>query len=112
MVGSGTIVETVSEASLRITGDAFFQNNTPGAEVLVGLVREALSPHENDTVLDAYAGGGMFGLTVDATPGSDCGRGRIRSLFRTCCSTPPAAGSDHLVVEANFEEAIPEINDP
>ena len=49
---------------LRISGDAFFQNNTPGAEALVGLVAEALAPRPDETLLDAYAGGGLFGLTV------------------------------------------------
>ena len=49
---------------MRITGDAFFQNNTAGAEALVGLVAEALSPGPDETLLDAYAGGGLFGLTV------------------------------------------------
>ncbi len=63
-VGPGWIIETVAGAALRITGDAFFQNNTAGAEALVGLVGEALSPRPGETLLDAYAGGGLFGLTV------------------------------------------------
>ncbi len=64
LAGSGSIVETVAGVPLRITGDAFFQNNTAGAEALVGLVAEALSPRPGETLLDAYAGGGLFGLTV------------------------------------------------
>ncbi|MEK7252995.1 MAG: class I SAM-dependent RNA methyltransferase [Actinomycetota bacterium] len=112
VVGSGTIVETVSELPLRITGDAFFQNNTPGAEVLVGLVREALSPHENDTVLDAYAGGGMFGLTVGRDAGGVIAVESDPLAVQDLLFNAAAAGSDHLVVEATVEEAIPEINDP
>ena len=64
LVGSGWIIETVAGVALRITGDAFFQNHTAGAEALVGLVGEALSPRTGETLLDAYAGGGLFGLTV------------------------------------------------
>jgi 23S rRNA (uracil1939-C5)-methyltransferase len=63
-VGPGWIVETVAGVALRITGDAFFQNNTAGAETLVRLVEEALSPRPGETLLDAYAGGGIFGLTA------------------------------------------------
>jgi 23S rRNA (uracil1939-C5)-methyltransferase len=64
VVGPDSIVETVAGAAFRITGAAFFQNNTPGAEALVGLVAAALAPQPGDTLLDAYAGGGLFGLTV------------------------------------------------
>ncbi|MBI5157614.1 MAG: class I SAM-dependent RNA methyltransferase [Acidimicrobiia bacterium] len=64
VIGDGTITETVAGATFRITGDAFFQNNTAGAEMLVALVREALVPRIGDTLLDAYAGGGLFGITV------------------------------------------------
>ena len=64
LTGPGSIVETVAGVPLCITGDAFFQNNTAGAEALVALVAEALSPRAGETLLDAYAGGGLFGLTV------------------------------------------------
>jgi len=64
LVGSGCLVETVAGVALRVTGDAFFQNHTAGAEALVGLVDEALAPRPGETLLDAYAGGGLFGLTV------------------------------------------------
>jgi hypothetical protein len=64
LLGPGSIVETVAGVAFRISGDAFFQNNTSGAEALVGLVAEALAPRPGETLLDAYAGGGLFGLTV------------------------------------------------
>ena len=64
VTGPGSIVETVAGVGFRITGDAFFQNHTAGAAALVGLVGEALSPRPDETLLDAYAGGGLFGLTV------------------------------------------------
>ena len=47
----------------RITGSAFFQNSTAGAEVLVGLVREAVADRSGRLV-DLYAGGGLFACTV------------------------------------------------
>jgi tRNA/tmRNA/rRNA uracil-C5-methylase (TrmA/RlmC/RlmD family) len=60
----GRIHEVVSGKQFRISGRAFFQNNTGGAEVLVKLVKEATDPREGDILVDAYAGGGLFSATV------------------------------------------------
>jgi tRNA/tmRNA/rRNA uracil-C5-methylase (TrmA/RlmC/RlmD family) len=107
VIGDGTITETVSGVGFQITGDAFFQNNTPGAEVLVDLVRQALVPRIGDTVLDAYAGGGLFGLSV--------GRGAagviavesdplaVSDLRRNAA----AAGAKVRIVEGAVEDAVP-----
>jgi 23S rRNA (uracil1939-C5)-methyltransferase len=67
---SGVLEERVDGVVFRITGRAFFQNNTAGAEVLVRLVRQVLQPGETDILVDAYAGGGLFAVTV----GRACGR--------------------------------------
>ncbi len=56
--------EVVADQVFQITGSAFFQNNTAGAEALVALVREAATIETGDRVLDAYAGGGLFTATV------------------------------------------------
>lgn len=62
--GETTIEEHVAGTSFRITGDAFFQNNTEGAAALVELVADAAELNRNDTLLDAYAGGGLFAATA------------------------------------------------
>ncbi|HSQ38065.1 MAG TPA: class I SAM-dependent RNA methyltransferase [Acidimicrobiia bacterium] len=109
VVGSGSIVETVAGVAFRITGAAFFQSNTAGAEALVGLVAEALSPRPDETMLDAYAGGGLFGLTV--------GRAAARVV---AVESAPAAADDlgHnaasapvpvRVVEGAVEAALPHL---
>lgn len=56
--------EMVAGTVFQITGSAFFQNNTAGAESLVTLVTEAASVEAGDRVLDAYAGGGLFSATA------------------------------------------------
>ncbi len=56
--------EVVAGHVFQITGTAFFQNNTAGAESLVGLVADAATIESGDRVLDAYAGGGLFTATV------------------------------------------------
>ncbi len=67
--GTPSLTEIVDGTRFRITASAFFQNNTAGAETLVDQVREALEVSAEDTLLDAYAGGGLFGLTVGREAG-------------------------------------------
>jgi 23S rRNA (uracil1939-C5)-methyltransferase len=58
--------EVIAGHVFQITGTAFFQNNSAGAEALVELVAEAATIESGDRVLDAYAGGGLFTATVTA----------------------------------------------
>jgi 23S rRNA (uracil1939-C5)-methyltransferase len=105
VLGAGELVETVAGVGFRISADAFFQNNTAGAGALVGLVREALAVTPDETLLDGYAGGGLFGLTVGA------GARRVVAVE----SDPLAVGDlrhnaanasvEHRVVEDRFESA-------
>jgi 23S rRNA (uracil1939-C5)-methyltransferase len=61
---NAVLEERVAGSTFRITGRAFFQNNTAGAEVLVRLVREILQPEATEVLVDGYAGGGLFAATV------------------------------------------------
>jgi 23S rRNA (uracil1939-C5)-methyltransferase len=61
---TGVVHEKVAGVRFRITGHAFFQVNTPGAEALVALVNEALIPEADDVLLDGYAGGGLYSATA------------------------------------------------
>lgn len=70
IIGEPLLEETISGVTFRITGNSFFQNNTAGAEQLVELATEAAAVTVDDTLLDAYAGGGLFAATV----GRDAGR--------------------------------------
>jgi 23S rRNA (uracil1939-C5)-methyltransferase len=67
--GDPLLEETVAGVPFRITGTSFFQNNTAGAEALVRLVTAAADAGPNDTLLDAYAGGGLFAATVGRNAG-------------------------------------------
>ncbi len=68
-IGPPRIHEEVGGVRFRVTGPAFFQVNTEGAEALVGLVREALQPKAIDTLLDAFAGVGLFSATIGKAAG-------------------------------------------
>ena len=109
VVGPDHLTETVAGVPLRLTGDAFFQNHTAGAEALVALVSEALAPRPEETLLDACAGGGLFGLTV--------GRG-VAGVLAVESSPATAADLRHnaaaapmpvRVVEGAVEAALPHL---
>lgn len=56
------ITEIVAGIRFQITGRAFFQPNTDGAESLVRLVTDAAG--SGTTLVDVFAGVGLFGATV------------------------------------------------
>ena len=65
----GRLHEMVAGHRFQITGRAFFQVNTAGAEMLVDLVNTSLQVDRTDVLLDGYAGGGLFSATVGAAAG-------------------------------------------
>lgn len=69
LIGPPYVHEEVEGVRFRITGPAFFQVNTDGAGALVELVNDALRPTSSDTLLDAYAGVGLFAATIGKSVG-------------------------------------------
>ncbi|MDP1792975.1 MAG: TRAM domain-containing protein [Acidimicrobiales bacterium] len=55
---------TVAGRRFVVSPDSFFQIRTDGAEVLVDLVAAALQRHDASTVVDLYAGVGLFAATM------------------------------------------------
>ena len=107
VIGDGTITESVAGATFRITGDAFFQNNTAGAESLVELVGEALVPRVGDTLLDAYAGGGLFGITVGRGVAAVIAVESDPVAVSDLRHNAAAAGVAIRIVEGAVEQAVP-----
>ena len=110
--GAATIEETVAGLSFRISGTAFFQNNTPGAEQLVRLVGEAAELQGDETLLDAFAGGGLFA----ATTGQAAARVIAIEIAATTAADLQAnlnrAGvADYRIVQAPAEEAIERLDE-
>ncbi len=63
--GEAVITEIVAGIRFQISGRAFFQPNTDGAEALVRLAAEAVGTAEG-ALADVFAGGGLFAGTVGA----------------------------------------------
>lgn len=71
LVGTrGHVEEHVAGADFRVSGTAFFQNNTAGAAALVTTVADLLDVDRSDRLLDGYSGVGLFACTVGTEAGS------------------------------------------
>lgn len=66
VAGEPKLSERIHDTLFEIPPEGFFQNNTMGAETLVGLVADTLEVQDHETLLDAYCGVGLFGATVGA----------------------------------------------
>jgi 23S rRNA (uracil1939-C5)-methyltransferase len=79
-----TVTEVVGGEPLRISARSFFQTRVDGAEALVAAVRDAVGDARPSTIVDAYAGVGLFAAVLghDAEvvcieqSGSSCGDAR------------------------------------
>ncbi|MCL4812544.1 MAG: 23S rRNA (uracil(1939)-C(5))-methyltransferase RlmD [Vicinamibacteraceae bacterium] len=65
--GAGHVREVVGGLSFLVPPTSFFQTNTEAASALVALVRQAAAGVEARSVLDLYAGVGLFALTLAAS---------------------------------------------
>lgn len=112
VVGKTHLYEDVAGVPLRISGTAFFQNNTAGAEILVAEVRKAAQLTEQDVLLDAFAGGGLFAATLGAAVDnvlaielSDAAVSDLRHNLR-------ANDVQAQVVPGRFEDVIESVDEP
>jgi tRNA/tmRNA/rRNA uracil-C5-methylase (TrmA/RlmC/RlmD family) len=58
--GRGALTELVRDRSMRVTGSGFWQVHPAAAATLVDAVLEAAEVQDGDTVVDLYAGVGLF----------------------------------------------------
>lgn len=101
--GPARISEEIGGTTFRITGNAFFQNNSHGAAALVELVRRALQPEAIDTVLDAYAGVGLFGASLASEVGRVIAVESNRVAASDLQRNLEAAGVGHRVIRGRME---------
>ncbi len=110
--GDPTVHEVIDGVRFRITGRAFFQSNTPGAEVLVRLAGEAAAVTPADTLLDAYAGGGLFGATIGRGAGRVVGVESDHVAFTDLRTNLRAAGlADHQAVHGTVETVVANLDE-
>jgi 23S rRNA (uracil1939-C5)-methyltransferase len=110
--GEPALEETVAGIPFRITGLSFFQNNTAGAEALVRLVRAAAGVGPSDTLLDAYAGGGLLAATVGRAAGRVIAIEVDETAARDLQANLSRAGiEDSRVIRDSTEHAVERIGE-
>jgi 23S rRNA (uracil1939-C5)-methyltransferase len=111
LVGSSYVSYTVRGRTFRVTAGGFFQVNLPQAEALIDLVLDRLALRGPETVLDLYAGVGLFTAFL----------AERASLVTSVESYPPAvtdadvnlADLDNVdLIEGTVEDVLPELEGP
>ena len=111
LIGSSHVDYVVKERTFRVTAGGFFQVNVPQAEQLVDLVLERLNLKGRETVLDLYAGVGLFTAFI----------AERASLVVSVESYPPAVtdADENLadlenvdLVEGGVEDVLPDLDGP
>ncbi len=103
LAGAARITEEIAGIKFRITGNSFFQNNSHGAAVLVELVRTALQPEARDTLLDAFAGVGLFGAGLAGDVGRVIAVESNRVAAADLQHNLERVGVDHRVIRGKME---------
>jgi 23S rRNA (uracil1939-C5)-methyltransferase len=110
LIGSSNLSYTVHGRRFRVTAGGFFQVNLPQADKLVDLVLVRLNLQGGETVLDLYAGVGLFTAFI----------AERASLVTSIESYPPAvtdadenlAELDNVdLIEGSVEDVLSELED-
>ena len=104
--GEASLREVVDGVTFSIPIDGFFQNNTEGADLLVGLVRNAAQLEGHETMLDAYSGVGLFGATVGADADLVLGIDSLPNAIEFARRNVAACGIDHRYIAGSVTRDI------
>ena len=107
--GTGEITEMVGTHKLRISSKSFFQVNTDGAEALVELALEMLDPEPEHTVVDAYAGVGLFALPLAERAGRVLAIERHPAAVRDLHHHAEQAKTSIHVIATDVSDAFPQL---
>lgn len=111
VIGAPRLTEIVDGVTFTIPVDAFFQNNTPGADALVSIVKHVLDVTENETLLDGYCGVGLFGATVGRLAHRVVGIESTPGAIAAARINLDAAGVDHNLVAGSFTKNIESLDE-
>lgn len=111
LIGASHVTYAVRGRRFRVTAGGFFQVNLPQAAALVDLVLDRLDLRGGESVLDLYAGVGLFTAFI----------AERASLVTSIESYPPAvtdadenlADLDNIdLIEGNVEDVLPDLEGP
>jgi tRNA/tmRNA/rRNA uracil-C5-methylase (TrmA/RlmC/RlmD family) len=108
LVGQRELRYSVGGKDLRADAAAFFQSSTAGAEALLAAVAAALGESRRGTLLDLYAGVGLFavafGRDFDRVVASDADHHAVRSLKKNLRLNSVRGEARHETAEQTLQE--------
>jgi 23S rRNA (uracil1939-C5)-methyltransferase len=111
LIGDRVFTEIVDGVVFEIPADGFFQNNTEGADTLVGLVRDVLEVDKTETLLDGYCGVGLFGATVGRDAARVIGIESTPGAVKYARSNMTAAGVEHNIIAGSFTKDVDKLDE-
>jgi len=111
VAGEPQLTEIIDGVRFEVPPEEFFQNNTAGAEVLVGLVRNILEIADDETLLDGYCGVGLFGATVGRDAGRVIGLDSSARSISYARRNLDAAGIDNAMRTGSFTRDIESLDE-
>jgi 23S rRNA (uracil1939-C5)-methyltransferase len=109
--GNPRLTEIVRDVVFEIPVDGFFQSNTPGADVLVDLVSDALHVQPHETLLDGFCGVGMFGATVGRNAARVVGIDSSKEAIVAARMNLRTVGIDHNLIVGSFTKDIESLDE-
>lgn len=106
VIGNPLLAEIVRDVVFDIPATGFFQSNTPGADVLVDLVSDALDVQSHETLLDGFCGVGLFGATVGQNAARVIGIDSSREVILAARGNLDTADIEHNLLVGSFTKDI------
>jgi len=106
VIGTPLLSEVVRDVVFEIPVNGFFQSNTPGADMLVDLVSDALGVQSHETLLDGFCGVGLFGATVGQDAARVIGIDSSREAIVAARRNLRTVGIDHNLLVGSFTKDI------
>jgi 23S rRNA (uracil1939-C5)-methyltransferase len=106
VIGNPLLTEVVGDVVFEIPVNSFFQSNTPGADMLVDLVSDALDVQSHETLLDGFCGVGLFGATVGQDAARVIGIDSSREAIVAARRNLRTVDIDHNLLIGSFTKDI------
>lgn len=110
-IGTPLLSEVVRDVVFEIPVNDFFQSNTPGADMLVDLVADALDVQSHETLLDGFCGVGLFGATVGQSAARVIGIDSSREAIVSARRNLDTVDIEHNLLVGSFTKDIESLDE-
>lgn len=104
--GKQTIEERLDNLTFDLSARAFFQLNPIQTRLLYSEVKKALNPKPTDTIIDAYCGVGIIGLSMAQEVAEIRGMDIIPAAIEDAQENAQRIGAEHTFYETGTAESL------